>query len=95
MDEMTEIFKTVLHDRHVALGAEMVAFGGWHMPLQYHTGIVEEHLATRKSAGLFDVSHMGQFIVRGSGALAFLQHVLSNNAATQMHTFMKGIWKVL
>jgi aminomethyltransferase len=58
----------------------MVDFGGWHMPIQYKTGIVEEHLATRKSAGLVDVSHMGRFIVRGSGALAFLQHVLASNA---------------
>ncbi|MCE5262924.1 MAG: glycine cleavage system aminomethyltransferase GcvT [Deltaproteobacteria bacterium] len=78
---MGDLNKTVLHDRHVALGATMVDFGGWHMPLQYKTGIVEEHLATRKSAGLFDVSHMGRFVVRGAGALAFLQHVLSNNAA--------------
>jgi aminomethyltransferase len=77
---MAELLKTVLHDRHVSLGATMVDFGGWHMPLQYKTGIVEEHLATRKGAGLFDVSHMGRFIVRGSGALPFLQHVLSNNA---------------
>lgn len=78
---MAELLKTVLHERHTALGATMVDFGGWHMPIQYRTGIVEEHLATRKSAGLFDVSHMGRFIVRGPGALPFLQHVLSNNAA--------------
>jgi aminomethyltransferase len=78
---MGEFLKTVLHERHIALGATMVDFCGWHMPLQYPTGIVKEHLATRQSAGLFDVSHMGRFIVRGSGALAFLQHVLSNNAA--------------
>jgi aminomethyltransferase len=78
---MAELLKTVLHEKHLSLGATMVDFGGWHMPLQYGTGIVEEHLATRKRAGIFDVSHMGRFIVRGSGALAFLQHVLSNNAA--------------
>ena len=78
---MNELHETILHDRHVALGATMVDFGGWHMPIQYKTGIVEEHLATRKSAGLFDVSHMGRFIVRGSAALPFLQYVLSNNAA--------------
>jgi aminomethyltransferase len=78
---MGELRKTVLHEKHISLGAAMVDFGGWHMPLQYKTGIVEEHLATRKGAGIFDVSHMGRFIVRGSGALAFLQHVLSNNAA--------------
>lgn len=78
---MRELLKTVLHDQHVALGATMVDFGGWHMPIQYPTGIVEEHLATRKSAGLFDVSHMGRFVFSGSGTVAFLQHVLSNNAA--------------
>ena len=75
------MLKTVLHDRHVVLGAAMVDFGGWEMPLQYRSGIVEEHLATRKGTGLFDVSHMGRFRFRGPGALAFLQYVLSNNAA--------------
>jgi len=70
---------TPFHDRHVALGARMVDFAGWDMPVQY-AGVIEEHLATRKHAGLFDVSHMGRFIVRGAGALPFLQHVLSNNA---------------
>ncbi|MHB8909269.1 MAG: glycine cleavage system aminomethyltransferase GcvT [Syntrophales bacterium] len=78
---MDELFKTVLHEQHVALGATMVDFGGWHMPLQYRGGIVEEHLATRRGAGLFDVSHMGRFTVRGACALPFLQHLLTNNAA--------------
>jgi len=78
---MSELRKTVLHDRHVALGARMVEFGGWRMPLHYSGGILEEHLRTRKRAGLFDVSHMGRFVFRGRGALAFLQHVLTNNAA--------------
>ncbi len=77
---MTEIQQTVFHDRHVALGAKMVEFAGWDMPIFYPTGILQEHLVTRKGAGLFDVSHMGRFIVRGNGALGFLQHVLSNNA---------------
>ncbi|MCE5336969.1 MAG: glycine cleavage system aminomethyltransferase GcvT [Desulfobacteraceae bacterium] len=72
--------RTVLYDRHKHLGAQIVEFGGWDMPLQYPTGVVEEHLHTRREAGLFDVSHMGRFVVRGAGALAFLQHVLSNNA---------------
>jgi aminomethyltransferase len=58
----------------------MVEFGGWEMPLQYPSGVVEEHLATRKRAGIFDVSHMGRFIVRGANVVPFLQHVLSNNA---------------
>ncbi|MFO7985720.1 MAG: hypothetical protein R6U38_07630, partial [Desulfatiglandaceae bacterium] len=62
-------------------GAKMVEFGGWDMPISYPTGIVQEHLATRQQAGLFDVSHMGRFWVRGPGAIPFLQHVLTNNAA--------------
>lgn len=78
---MAKLRKTPLYDRHIALGAKIIGFGGWDMPLQYSEGIVAEHLATRKSAGLFDVSHMGRFIFRGMGALAFLQHSLTNNAA--------------
>jgi aminomethyltransferase len=57
-----------------------VEFFGWEMPIFYPSGIVKEHLATRKAAGVFDVSHMGRFIIRGTGALKFLQYVLSNNA---------------
>ncbi len=78
---MSETRKTVLHDRHVALGARMVDFGGWDMPVQYPGGILAEHLSTRKGAGLFDVSHMGRFVFRGRGGVPFLQHVLTNNAA--------------
>ena len=77
---MSKLNRTVFYDQHVALGAKIVEFVGWEMPIFYRTGIVEEHLATRGRAGLFDVSHMGRFIVRGSGALKFLQHVLTNNA---------------
>lgn len=83
---MTEPRKTILHPTHVALGAQMVNFGGWEMPLQYPTGCVAEHLTTRRAAGLFDVSHMGRFIVRGRGALSFLQYALTNNAeALDLH----------
>ena len=78
---MQELLKTVFYEKHVSLGAQMVEFGGWDMPVQYESGIVQEHLSTRKQAGLFDVSHMGRFIVSGEGALDFLQHVLTNNAA--------------
>ncbi len=78
---MGKLNKTALNDHHVQLGANMVEFGGWEMPLHYETGIVQEHLITRKSAGLFDISHMGRFTVRGKDALEFLQHVLTNNAA--------------
>ncbi len=77
---MSELKRTVLYDRHATLGAKIVEFGGWEMPLFYPAGIVEEHLATRKSAGLFDVSHMGRFTVRGGDALRFLNHALTNNA---------------
>ena len=77
---MNTLKRTVFYDRHVALGAKMVEFGGWEMPVFYSTGIVGEHLATRNGAGLFDVSHMGRFTVRGAGAPEFLQHVLTNNA---------------
>jgi len=59
----------------------MVEFAGWEMPLHYETGIVQEHLITRKEAGLFDISHMGRFTVRGPDAIDFLQHALTNNAA--------------
>jgi aminomethyltransferase len=73
--------RTPLFEKHLALGADMVDFGGWEMPVQYPTGILREHLETRRNAGIFDVSHMGRFTVRGSGALPFLQHVLTGNAA--------------
>ena len=77
---MSELNRTPFHSRHVALGAKMVDFGGWAMPVRYPAGIIAEHLATRSGAGLFDVSHMGRFTLRGPGALPFLQHVLTNNA---------------
>lgn len=72
--------RTPLFERHLAHGGRMVDFAGWEMPVQYRPGIIEEHLTTRKGAGLFDVSHMGRFLVRGADAVPFLQHVLSNNA---------------
>ena len=72
--------KTALYDTHIALGAKMVEFGGYLMPVQYR-GIIEEHRKVRASVGVFDVSHMGEFEVRGSGALDFLQRVTINNVA--------------
>ena len=71
--------RTPLYDRHVAAGAKLVDFAGWEMPVQYPAGIIAEHLATRRAAGLFDVSHMGRFVLGGRGAVPFLQHVLTNN----------------
>ena len=77
---MSDILKTVFHERHIGLGAKMMEFGGWDMPVNYPAGIVQEHLKTRKKAGLFDVSHMGRFTIGGKDALAFLQKALTNNA---------------
>jgi aminomethyltransferase len=73
--------RTPLYNRHVEMGAKTVPFGGWEMPVQY-TGIIEEHHATRNAAGLFDISHMGQFNVRGPDALAFLQHIATQDVAS-------------
>ncbi len=73
--------RTCLYERHRALGAVFTDFAGWQMPLQYAGGIVQEHLETRRRAGIFDVSHMGRFRITGEDALHFLQQVLSNNAA--------------
>jgi aminomethyltransferase len=72
--------RTPLHRRHDAAGAKLLAFAGWQMPLQY-TGIRDEHLAVRRHAGVFDVSHMGQVETSGPGAQAFLQRVLSNDVS--------------
>jgi len=73
--------RTVLHDWHADHGARMVPFGGWSMPVQYAGGILREHLATRRAAGLFDVSHMGRLRVHGAGAETWLREVLTNDAA--------------
>ena len=73
--------RTVLHDWHAAHGARMVDFAGWDMPVQYTT-IVEEHTAVRTAAGLFDISHMGRLHFSGPDALALIQRVYTNNAAT-------------
>jgi aminomethyltransferase len=72
--------KTPLNAVHRESGAKMVPFGGWDMPVEY-SGLISEHLAVRKAAGLFDVSHMGELDVVGEGALAFLQRITSNNVA--------------
>lgn len=70
--------KTALYDKHVSLGAKIVPFAGFDMPVQY-SGVTEEHFAVREKAGLFDVSHMGQFFVEGPGAKDLLQLVTTNN----------------
>jgi len=71
--------KTPLHDRHVALGAKIEPFAGYLMPIQY-SGVLAEHMAVRNNAGLFDLSHMGEFRLKGPQALAFLDMLLTNNA---------------
>jgi glycine cleavage system T protein (aminomethyltransferase) len=72
---------TALYDRHRALGAKMVAFAGWEMPVQYPSGILAEHHAVRTAAGIFDVSHMGEFEVTGPDRNAFVNRVTSNDVA--------------
>ncbi len=84
--------RTPLYDEHVRRGAKMVAFGGWLMPVQY-TSIVEEHRAVRENIGVFDISHMGQMIVDGSGARDWLNTMLTNNideldVGTGQYTFL-------
>ncbi len=81
MNLMTENLKKVaLHDVHESLGAKMVPFAGYLMPLRYSSDI-EEHMAVRQSVGVFDVSHMGEFFVRGPKALDLIQQVVSNDAS--------------
>ena len=74
--------KTPLYERHLALGAKMIDFGGWLMPVRY-TSVIEEHHATRTRAGLFDICHMGEIDIRGPQAFALLQRVMSRNMEAQ------------
>ena len=74
-----ELKKTSLNAWHREHGGQMVEFGGWEMPISYKRGIIEEHLETRRYGGLFDISHMGRFLISGEDAIPFLQHVLTNN----------------
>src|SRR5207249_4012871 len=82
MEQATEapLRKTPLNARHRASGARMVSFGGWDMPVEY-SGIVQEHMAVRTRAGLFDVSHMGEIEIAGRDALAAVQRISSNDAS--------------
>ena len=75
---MTEMRKTPLYETHLAYGGKIVEFGGWLLPVQY-TGILEEHRAVREKAGLFDVSHMGEVLVKGPDAAAFVQKLVTND----------------
>ena len=71
---------TAFTQKHIALGAKMVPFAGYNMPVEY-VGINEEHKTVREGVGVFDVSHMGEFWVKGPNALAFVQYVSSNDAS--------------
>src|SRR5688572_13655427 len=73
--------KTPFHAIHLAAGAKMVSFAGFEMPIQYPSGITAEHNAVRQGCGVFDVSHMGEFLVRGPQAIEFVNHVTSNDVA--------------
>jgi aminomethyltransferase len=77
-DAVVQLKHTPLYEQHKALGARFVDFGGWEMPVQYG-GILEEHQAVRTHAGLFDVSHMGEFKVEGKDSQAFLQYLVPND----------------
>lgn len=76
-----QLQRTALYDMHVALGARMVPFAGYDMPVQYPGGIIEEHLHTRDHASLFDVSHMGQVAIRGAGAARALERLVPGDIA--------------
>src|ERR1700693_5905775 len=80
MDQAAPLKKTPLNARHRASGARMMPFGGWDMPLEY-SGIAQEHMAVRKHAGLFDVSHMGELEIAGKDALAAVQRISCNDAS--------------
>ncbi len=79
--QMTELQKTPLYEKHLALKGDLVEYGGWLMPVQYE-GIITEVRQTRRKGGLFDTSHMGEFLVEGPGAADFLQEVLTNDIST-------------
>ena len=75
-----DLKRTALTSWHKEHGGQMVEFAGWEMPVAYPRGILEEHLMTRRYGGLFDISHMGRFLIRGKDAIPFMQYVLTNNA---------------
>ncbi|MCW3009289.1 MAG: gcvT [Solirubrobacterales bacterium] len=80
MSSSETLYRTSLYERHQRAGAKLVPFAGWEMPVQY-AGVKEEHLAVRQSAGVFDVSHMGEIETEGPQATEFLQHLLSNDVS--------------
>ena len=83
-EEHMELLKTPLYDEHIRCGGKMVEFGGYLLPVQYGSGVIAEHMAVRKACGLFDVSHMGEFMLTGADAVRNLNHLLTND-----YTLMK------
>ncbi len=81
MTSTTGLHRTALHDTHKALGAKLVPFAGWEMPVQYAGGILAEHHAVRTSAGVFDVSHMGEFEITGPDRNALVNRVTCNDVS--------------
>ena len=81
MTAASDLLTTPLNALHIELGARMVPLAGYSMPVQYPAGLVAEHHHTRNAAGLFDVSHMGEFVVKGERATEFLQHIVSNDVS--------------
>src|SRR3989304_2621746 len=80
MEEVLNLKDIYLKQKHIDLGAKMVPFAGFIMPVNY-TGLIDEHLNVRNNVGVFDVSHMGEFMVRGDGSLELIQRITSNDAS--------------
>jgi len=87
MSAMTELRQSPLHELHAHAGAKFIDFYGWQLPVQY-TSIIDEHLAVRQAAGLFDISHMGQIMLEGPGAFDLIQHLMTGDLT---RTFEKGL----
>ena len=87
---MENLQRTILYHRHIAHGANMVGFGGYEMPLMYEEGILKEHLVTRKEAGLFDVSHMGRFILSGPKVLNFSNIIYLQYSSIGFSSILSG-----
>ncbi|OGP77835.1 MAG: glycine cleavage system protein T [Deltaproteobacteria bacterium RBG_16_49_23] len=80
-----DLKRTELYSWHKEHGGQMIEFAGWEMPVSYGRGIFEEHLSTRKYGGLFDISHMGRFLIHGEETIPFLQYILTNNVLALEH----------
>ena len=88
---MSELLRTPLHELHVSNGGKMVPFAGYEMPVQYKDGVLKEHLHCRKKAGLFDVSHMGQVIIKGQ-SLADIAHILETRTPIALSERKTALW---